>query len=241
VPLPDAEVERALVVAAHPDDIEFGCAGTVARWVDAGTRVTYLVVTHGDAGGFDEDVPREEVPRIRAAEQRAAAAAVGVEDVRFLDGYRDGSVSVTDGLVRDLTRVVRQVRPQRVLGQSPERWWDLLAASHPDHLAVGEATVRAVYPFARNPFAFPELAREGLRAWEVAELWLAAHPAPDHWVDVTDTAEDKLAALAAHESQTAHRLEETHAQVREALHAQARQAGLGSDRYAEAFKVVDAR
>jgi LmbE family N-acetylglucosaminyl deacetylase len=239
-PLADHEVPRALVVGAHPDDIDFGAAGTTARWAAAGTQVTYLLVTYGEQGGFD-DTPRGEVPALREAEQRAAAKAAGVDDVRFLSGYRDGRLEVTDGLVRDLARVIRQVRPARVLGQSPERWWDRLPASHPDHLAAGEATVRAVYPAARNAFAYPELLDdEGLQPWTVSELWLAAHPLPDHFVDVTETLEVKFAALAAHRSQTAHSMDDIRRTITRSLADAAAAAGLGEGRYAESFKVVHA-
>lgn len=238
MPTPDEEVARALVVAAHPDDIDFGSAGTVATWVDAGIDVTYLVVTYGDAGGFDE-TPRDQVPAIREAEQRAAAASVGVTDVRFLSGYHDGYVEVSHELVRDITRVVRQVRPERVLAQSPERWWGRLPASHPDHLACGEATVRAVYPAARNRFAYPELAsEEHLEAWTVPELWLVASPTPNHWVDITEVLDRKQAALRAHASQTAHMGDDLERFIRESFGATARQAGWGADRYAEAYQVV---
>jgi LmbE family N-acetylglucosaminyl deacetylase len=236
--MPDEEVPRALLVAAHPDDVDFGSAGTVARWVDAGVEVTYLVATYGDQGGHD-DTPREEIPAIREAEQRAAAAAVGVTAVRFLDGYADGSLEVSHDLVRDISRVIRQVRPTRVVSQSPERWWARLPASHHDHLACGEATVRAVYPEARNPFAYPELLQEeGLEPWVVTELWLAAHPTRNHWVDITDTFDRKLAALHAHKSQTGHMGDELEKMLRDGFGASAREAGWGADRYAEAYHVV---
>ena len=164
---------RALCVLAHPDDVDFGSAGTVASWTAAGTEVVYCIVTDGDAGGFDE-TPREQMGPLRQAEQRAAAAAVGVTDVRFL-GYPDGRLELTLDLRRDISRVIRQVRPQRVLTTSPERFWDRIGASHPDHMTVGESTLRAVYPDARNPFAFPELLDdEGLEAWAVSEVWLTA-------------------------------------------------------------------
>src|SRR5438477_8725011 len=127
--LADEEIERILVVTAHPDDVDFGVAGSVATWTDRGIDVSYCVVTDGDAGGFDPDVPRSEIPAIRQAEQRAAAEAVGVWDVRFL-GYVDGELTVTHDLRRDLSRVIRQVRPQRLLCQSPERNWARLPASH---------------------------------------------------------------------------------------------------------------
>lgn len=238
MPLPDTEVPRTLVVAAHPDDIEFGAAGSVAGWTDAGTTVTYLLCTYGDQGGFD-DTPREQVPVIREAEQRDAAAAAGVTDVRFLQGYRDGYLEGGHELVRDISRVIRQVRPTRVLTPSPERWWARLPASHPDHLAAGEATVRAVYPASRNAFAYPELARdEGLEPWTVTEMWLMAHHTPDHRVDVTDTLDRKLKALRCHVSQTGHVGPELEDMVRAFLGAAAREAGWGEGRYAESFKVV---
>jgi LmbE family N-acetylglucosaminyl deacetylase len=234
--LEDSQVSRVLVVTAHPDDVDFGAAGTVARWVDAGIAVTYCVITDGDAGGFDPAVPRSEIPGIRRAEQVAAAAAVGVTDVRFL-GYRDGELTVTHGLRRDLSRVIREVRPDRMLIQSPERNWSRIAASHPDHMAAGDAAIQAVYPDARNPFAHPSLLDdEGLEAWSVREVWVMAHPQVDHYVDVTDTFDRKVAALRAHESQTAH-LEDLEGFVRGWATGVAAQAGLPEGRLAEAFFV----
>ena len=171
-------VERVLAIMAHPDDVDFGAAGTVAQWVKTGISVTYCIVTDGDAGGFDPSVPRAQIPAIRRAEQRAAAAEIGVSDVHFL-GYKDGDVTVTQDLRRDISRLIRQVRPQRMLIQSPDRNWDRIPASHPDHLAAGEAAIRAIYPDARNPFAHPELLQdEGLQDWVVPEVWMMASPTP---------------------------------------------------------------
>lgn len=238
---PDEEIDRALAIAAHPDDIDFGWAGTVATWVDAGVHVTYLLVTRGDQGGFDE-TPRHDMPRIREREQRDAAATVGVSDVRFLDGYRDGWVEATPELVRDIARVIRQVRPQRVVTSSPERNYDRVPASHPDHMAVGEATMRAVYPTARNPFAFPELLHdEGLEPWIVGEVFLGSHPGGRHAVDVTDTVDRKLAAIRAHTSQTAHRDDTLEEMVRGWLSRAAREAGLPQGRLAEVYRTVTLR
>ena len=235
-PRPAEHVERALCVLAHPDDVDFGSAGTVATWTAAGTEVTYCIVTDGDAGGFD-DTPREQMGPLRQAEQRAAAAAVGVEDVRFL-GHPDGRLELTLDLRRDIARVIRQVRPQRVLTSSPERFWERIGASHPDHMTVGESTLRAVYPDARNPFAFPELlADEGLEAWTVAEVWLTASPRADHPVDVTDVVDRKLAALHSHVSQVGH-LPDLDRFVTDWLRHNARTHGLADGRLAEAFRVV---
>ena len=237
MPIPDAEVERVLIVAAHPDDIDFGAAGTVATFTDAGVAVTYLLCTYGDQGGFD-DTPREQMPALREAEQRKAAAEVGVDDVRFLEGYRDGWLEPTWQLQRDIVRVIRQVRPQRVVLPSPERNWTILQASHPDHLAAGEAAIRAVYPAARNPFAWPELmSEEGLRPWTVHEVWLMAHADSPHAVDITDVFDREVAALRAHASQTSH-MEDLEGMLRGWGSARARVAGLGEGRLAETFKVV---
>lgn len=235
--LEDSEVERALVVMAHPDDVDFGAAGTVALWNRAGISVTYGIVTDGDAGGFDPAIPRAEIPGIRQREQRAAAAVVGVSDVHFL-GYTDGDVNPSQDLRRDISRLIRQVRPQRMLIQSPDRKWEHIPASHPDHMAAGEAAIRAVYPDARNPFAHPTLLQdEGLEDWVVPEVWMMASPHPNHFVDVTDSFEDKMRAIGAHSSQlpTPEIIED---KVRTWLSAAAAEAGLPEGRLAEAFQVV---
>jgi LmbE family N-acetylglucosaminyl deacetylase len=236
--LDDAAIERILVVTAHPDDVDFGAAGTVATWTKAGYAVTYCIVTNGDAGGFDPDVPRSEIAGIRQAEQRAAAAEVGVTDVRFL-GHADGRVVATIELRRDISRVIRQVRPQRVLTQSPERNYERIYASHPDHLAVGEATLCAVYPDARNPFAHTDLADEGHEAWAVSETWLMASPGAGHAVDVTDVYDLKLAALQCHVSQLPGVPEDLDTMLRGWLGANAAAAGMPEGRLAEAFQIID--
>ena len=238
--LEDSEVERALVITAHPDDVDFGAAGAVATWTAAGTEVTYCVCTDGDAGGFDPAVPRSEIPAIRRAEQEAAAKAVGVSDVRFLGqlGHRDGTLMPTLELRRDISRVIRQVRPQRALIQSPERNWVRVGASHPDHLAAGTAAMAAIYPDARNPYAHPELlADEGLEDWAVAETWVMAHPENNHAVDITDLFDVKIAALLAHQSQTGH-MEGFADRMRDWYAANAETAGLPAGWLAERFFVV---
>lgn len=235
--LDDSEVERVLVVTAHPDDVDFGAGGTVAAWTAAGVEVTYCICTDGDAGGFDPAVDRAEIPGIRRAEQVDAAKQVGVHDVRFL-GYRDGALVATLELRRDISRVIRQVKPQRMLIPSPDRNWSRIGASHPDHLAAGAAGIAAVYPDARNPFAHPELLRdEGLDAWTVSETWLMAHPEITHWVDVSDTFDAKLAALRAHVSQTGH-MEGFEERMKQWFGANAERAGLPAGRLAEGFFVV---
>lgn len=231
-------VERVLVVSAHPDDVDFGVAGSVASWTTAGIEVSYCIVTDGDAGGSDLELPRDEMARVRRAEQTAAASTVGVSDIHFL-AYPDGRLQPTIELRRDLSRVIRVVRPQRVVCQSPERIWERVYASHPDHLAAGEAAVCAVYPDARNPFAHPELMADGLEPWTVPELWLFAHPSVDVYVDTTDTIGKKIAALQCHASQVPDPagLDE---RMREWGQMIAARVGLPTGRMAEAFKSVDA-
>jgi LmbE family N-acetylglucosaminyl deacetylase len=237
VVLADNEVERALVVVAHPDDVDFWAGGTVACWTSAGIAVTHCVLSDGDTGGFDPEVPRSAIPGIRRAEQEAAAAVLGVSDVRFL-GYPDGDIEPSYALRRDITRLIRQVQPARMLTWSPEWSWRRFHRNHPDHRAAGEATLSAVFPDARNPFAHPELfSQEGLKPWEVSEVWLIGSPNPNHYVDITDTFDRKSAALRAHQSQTAHR-DRLAEEVRERLAPNSQAAGLPADRLAEAFQVV---
>jgi LmbE family N-acetylglucosaminyl deacetylase len=235
------DVRSALVVAAHPDDIDFGAAGTVASWTAAGIAVTYCVCTSGEASG-DVDRDAVEMARTREAEQRAAAAQVGVTDVVFLH-HPDGTLTPSLELRRDITRVIRQVRPDRVLAWSPEINWERIATSHPDHRASGEAAIAAVFPDSRNPHAHRELLDdEGLEPWTVGELWVNDAPTPlhNHVVDVTDTFDKKMAALRSHASQIGDGagLEKM---LRAGFGAIALQAGLGEGRYAEAFQVVDTR
>jgi LmbE family N-acetylglucosaminyl deacetylase len=230
-------VARILIITAHPDDVDFGAAGTVAQWTDEGLQVSYCIVTNGEAGGSDLSLPRAEMAAIRQAEQTAAAKQVGVTDLHFL-GYPDGRVEATIGLRRDLARVIRMLRPDRVVCPSPDRNYARMGTSHPDHRAVGAAALDAVYPDARNPFAFPELlAQEKLEPWTVPEVWIAGTPTPTNYVDITDTFPRKMAALRCHVSQLTDPdgLEE---RLRGWLGRSAEQAGLPAGHLAEAFQVV---
>jgi LmbE family N-acetylglucosaminyl deacetylase len=236
--LEDSEVDRTLVIAAHPDDVDFGAAGTVARWTDAGAQVSYCIVTDGAAGGSDHSITRPEMAVLRRAEQTAAAKHVGVHDILFL-GYSDGRLEATLGLREDLTRVIRRLRPDRVVCPSPERNYARLPVSHPDHRAAGSAALDAVYPDARNPFAFPRLlADEGLSAWTVREVWISGSPTPNHYVDITEVFNRKIAALQAHASQTGH-LDGLEDRIRGWARNTAQQAGLPPGRLAEMFQVLN--
>ncbi len=233
-------IERVLVVVAHPDDCDFGNAATTARWTDAGVTVSYCIITDGDAGGSDRSITREQMAGIRRIEQTSAAAEVGVTDLTFL-GYPDGRLTPSIELRRDISRVIRQKQPQRVVTQSPVRNFGRIFASHPDHLAAGEATLCAVYPDARNPFAHRELLEvEGLEPYSVSEVWMSAGMMPGQEVqvvDVTDTADRKLAALRCHRSQYSDwdALEE---RVRGWMALTAKSHGLEDGRLAEQFVVV---
>jgi LmbE family N-acetylglucosaminyl deacetylase len=238
--LDDSEVERVLVITAHPDDVDFGAAGTIASWTDSGIEVVYCIVTDGDAGGFDPAVPRSEIAGIRQREQTQAAKEVGVDQLHFL-GFPDGRVEANLDLRKAISRVIRQVRPQRALIQSPERNYQRIYASHPDHLATGEASLCAIYPDARNPFTFTELiSEEGLEAWSVSEVWMMASGTPDHPSDITDQLDRKIRALMAHESQHT-----DPTGVAERIRAwaidNARRLGLPEGRGAEAFNIIDTR
>jgi LmbE family N-acetylglucosaminyl deacetylase len=230
------DIDRLLVVTAHPDDVDFGTAGSVAVWTDAGVEVAYCIVTDGDAGGSDLSMSRKEMAAIRREEQNAAAKAVGVTDVTYL-GFPDGRLAPDLDLRRAISRVIRRFRPDRVVAQSPERNWSRIYASHPDHLAAGEAAICAVYPDARNPFAFPELLEEGFEPHTVPEVWIMATDRADRAVDATDQFERKLAALKSHRSQVGEgeHLEDL---LRGWMSGNALAAGLPDGRLAEAFHVV---
>jgi LmbE family N-acetylglucosaminyl deacetylase len=172
----------------------------------------------------------------RREEQSAAAAVVGVKDVTFL-GYPDGRLTPSIELRRDVSREIRRVRPNRVVCQSPERMWERIFASHPDHLAAGEATVCAVYPDARNPFAHPELLADGYEPYTVPELWLVATPSPNRAVDVTATFDRKIEALRCHRSQVGEGTE-LPIWIRSWLEPAGKAAGLPEGGLAESLKVV---
>lgn len=236
-PLPDSEVERVLVVNAHPDDADFGAGGTVAYWSSLGIEVHYLLFTNGDQGGFD-DTPRDQMGPLRQREQRAAGEVLGVKSFTFL-GHRDGHLMPTIEKRGEVVKAIREIRPQRMVIQSPERNWERIYASHPDHLAAGEIAIQAVYPDARNEFAFTDLLKAGLEPWTVDEVWLMAHPNRSHYVDTTKFVEKKIAALKAHTSQTSHMdLDEI---IRGWGEMIAMEAGLPEGSTAEGFFVVETR
>lgn len=233
------QIERVLAIQAHPDDVDFAAAGTVANLTDAGVHVTYCLVTDGQAGGFDLAIPRHEMASIRREEQTKAAAEVGVTDLVFL-GRMDGEVVADLSLRHDLTRVIRQVRPDVVIIHTPQIVLSSVYGSHADHVATGQASWAAVYPDARNPFAYPELVTCGLQPWTVSEIWVVNHPDSNATVDITDQFERKLRALRCHASQHV----DPEAMASHVHGWNARNAALGGlpeGRLAERFFVVDSR
>lgn len=237
--------ERVLVICAHPDDVDFGAAGTVAALVAAGVPVSYCMVTQGQAGSSDPHARAEDIAALRMTEQRAAASVVGVTDVRFLD-HPDGAVVASIELRRDLSRVIRQVRPTLVITQPTERNLERVYASHPDHLATADAAMSAVYPDARNAHAHRELLDdEGLEPWSVPEIWMMGLgvdlPANvTVIIDTTEVIDRKVAALRSHRSQTSS-MEDLDGMVRGWGEVTATAAGLPAGRTAEQFRRIDTR
>ncbi len=193
--------QRVLVVMAHPDDAEFICAGTVARWASEGSEIVYVLVTSGDKGSNDPTMTPEQLVAIREAEQLEAARILGVRHVEFLR-YRDAEVVPDLRLRRDIVRVIRRFKPDAVICQDPtSRYFGQQYIQHPDHIAVGEATLAAIFPSARDRLTFPELLEEGLEPHIVPHVYLTGSQNPDVFIDITASFDRKIAALRAHRSQ----------------------------------------
>lgn len=230
---------RALVVVAHPDDIDFGSAGTVALLTSLGSHVAYCLVTSGEAGDDDMTVSAQDLAALRQTEQTAAGAEVGVSSIHWL-GYPDGQVECNLDLRRDISRVIRIERPDLVITQSPTRNLESMYGSHPDHTETAEATLRAVYPDARNPRAFQaELLDQGHAPHAVSAVWIGSLE-PDICIDITDVFDRKIAALRSHESQVGHR-ENLDEMMRDWGRRQGEQGGLPQGRLAESFRALDTR
>ena len=194
--------QKILVVLAHPDDPEFFCGATIAKWVDAGHEVEYCLLTCGDKGTKDRNISSQDLCAIRQEEQRAAAAALGVHNVQFL-AYEDGYLFPTLGLRRDIVRVMRQVRPDILVTCDPMTlYWGDSRLNHPDHRAAGQAALDAVFPSVRDHLIFEELWRdEHLEPHIVREVWVCGTLEPNVTLDVTSTWENKIRALYNHKSQ----------------------------------------
>lgn len=194
-----APIERVLVVTAHPDDAEFGAGGTVAKLVREGKQVTYCIVTSGNKGSGDRHMTPERLAGIRAEEQRNAARVLGVETVEFL-GFPDCEVEDTRETRMAVTASIRRHRPDRIIIQNPHRTKNL-GASHRDHRTVAGIALDCVYPLARDHMAFPELLAQGLEPHKVREVYMMWWESPELVVDISDTIDLKIKALACHASQ----------------------------------------
>ena len=221
-----------MVLVAHPDDAEFGCGGSVAKWVREGKEVTYVILTNGDKGSSDRAMTAERLAKIREEEQANAALTLGVKRVRFLR-YPDGELEDTRELRRDVTAEIRRWRPERLVIQNPFRTLNLYA-SHRDHRIAAGIALDCVYPLARDHLSFPELLAQGLEPHKVREVYLMWWENPEVIVDITDTMDLKLKALACHASQMG-----DWASVEARVRERAAEAGkAGGFAYAETFNRI---
>jgi LmbE family N-acetylglucosaminyl deacetylase len=224
--------ESALVVFAHPDDAEFMCGGTVARWAKEGTAVHYCVVTDGSAGSNEPGLTREQIAAPRRGEQEAAAEVLGVQSISWL-GFVDGELEVNLETRRAVTGVVRTIRPEVLLAPDPSQlWFSNSYINHSDHVAAGRLALCAVMPDAPTRPQFPELLDRGLEPYEIPTLWLSSEDG-DTCVDVTDTIDLKIGAIAKHVSQ---HLDDAEKWIRKRAGEYGQRIGV---EYAEAFRTFD--
>jgi len=190
-----------MVIVAHPDDPEFFCGGTIARWVREGVEVAYLILTNGNKGSSDPSVTPQRLAEVRREEQERAAAVLGVRSVVFLN-EPDGELQPTLALRRNVVREIRRYRPDVVVCPDPSAYYfDTAYVNHPDHRAAGVVALEAIFPAARNRMYHPELLAEGLSPHAVHEIYLTGTAQPNRWVDITETMALKLEAIRAHASQ----------------------------------------
>ncbi|MHB8619558.1 MAG: PIG-L deacetylase family protein [Chloroflexota bacterium] len=233
----EKEIGRVLVVAAHPDDADIGCGGTMARWARQGKEVVYLVCTRGDKGSSDPEMTSERLAEIRTEEQRSAGEVVGVKEVRFLDG-RDGELELTLAFRKTMTEMVRLYRPDVIFTHDPTvHLYERGHLNHPDHRAVGTTVLDVVYPLSRDALHYPDQLARGLRTHEVHEVYLFMANQPNMAFDVSETMDVKIEALSRHHSQFANR-EDMGTWLRD----RQREAGLvHAMEYAETFRHIITR
>lgn len=224
-----------MVITAHPDDAEFTCGGSVAKWAQEGRKVIYVVCTNGDKGSQDPTMTSEKLAQIREQEQREAARVLGVNEIIFL-GYPDGGLEDTSAFRGELVRLIRAYRPELVVTMEPYRRSIIM---HRDHRIAGTVALDAVFPYARDRLSYPEHLKEGLMPHKVAEVYLSGSEEPDLWVDISTTLERKIQALLCHQSQVGGRpQEEFAAMIRQRATVQGEKMGLA---YAEAFRRIELR
>jgi LmbE family N-acetylglucosaminyl deacetylase len=226
---------RVLAVSAHPDDIEFGCAGTLIKWADAGAEVFLCIVTDGSTGTQDRSLMGPPLAEIRKAETEAAAEVIGAKELSWL-GYRDGYVEYTLELRRDIARVFRRVRPHRFIVLDPTPTIEDRFINHPDHRAVGLASLDVSMTAGTTPGHFPELLEEGLDPWRgLLEVWIQGPGQKPVVSDITETIDRKIQALLCHRSQVGEEADEVGGWVREYSAAAGKSAGFD---FAETFQLI---
>ncbi len=228
-----AHHQRAMVVVAHADDAEWGCAGTVAKWCAEGWEVVYVLCTDGSKGSEDPEMTSGRLVEIRKQEQLNAGKVLGLKDIVFL-GYEDSMLEPTLELRRDIAREIRRHRPDVLICMNPVRSVDGEGyLGHPDHFASGEAALSAVFPSSRDRLTFPELLREGLEPHKVKEVWMMFHgDTADKFVDVSAYMDTAVDALKAHQTQVSE--EDAEVDMRQWRNSTGKKVGF---EFAEAFKV----
>jgi LmbE family N-acetylglucosaminyl deacetylase len=226
---------RALVVTAHPDDMEFGSAGTLAVWADAGAEVTLCIVTDGSTGTQDQELMGERLSQVRREESRRAADVVGIKDLVWLE-RRDGYVEYNLDLRRDIARVFRKYRPHRYMVMDPAPTIEDRFINHPDHRAVGLASLDVTLTAGTTPGHFPELLEEGFPPWRgLRELWMGGPGVKPVAVDITSAIDRKIEALLCHQSQVGSNADQIAEFVRGFSAEAGKAAGYG---FAETFQVI---
>lgn len=221
-----------MVISAHPDDAEFGCAGSVAQWTATGKQVVYVLCTSGDKGSSDPDMTSKRLATIREAEQQDAANLLGVGDVEFLR-YPDQALEDTPEFRKQIVRMIRIYRPEVIATSDPYRKY----IWHRDHRIVGQVALDAVYPYARDRLAYPDMMDEGILPHKVREIWFWGTEDINHRQDISQTMDIKLAALACHKSQMESMgMENVEAWVKDKCRAMAIDTGFT---YAEGFHRVE--
>ncbi len=194
-------VERVLVILAHPDDPDFTCGGTAIQMARAGIDVTYMILTNGDKGNHNPEITRNQLIALRKIEQRAAAGLCGVRNVLFM-GEEDGFLRSTRALRSRVTREIRRIRPQLIICTDPDRYFvGDSYINHPDHRAAGLVAIDSIFPAADNPMFFPELTDEGYPPHKISQLWVHGHAQPNVRIDITDDLQQKIDAILRHKTQ----------------------------------------
>ncbi len=195
------DVQRVLVIVAHPDDADFICSGTAMQMAEQGIEVTYMVLTNGDKGNHNPEITRNQLIAMRMIEQRTAAKLCGVNHVLFM-GEEDGFLKSTRELRKRVTREIRRIRPQLIICTNPDRY--LVGdgyINHPDHRNAGLVALEAIFPASDNPMFYPDMAQEGYLPHKISQLYVHGHPDPDIEIDITHLVERKIQAILSHTSQ----------------------------------------